>query len=139
MGCAVAALCLAACDLDAPGPDPFHGDTGSGGGVGADDTDAELDAAGADAGPTLPDCLDLEDPGNELGVGRICEGAADCADAPRARFCMTDFLPTDPVPVCTFPCTGDAECGDDAICLPPPEDPEGTAMCRPEACVEVNL
>lgn len=68
---------------------------------------------GGDAGPTIggPPCAASGDPGNEMEVGKYCEGAADCT-----QFCLADYVNGPWGNFCTKTCTADADCGAGASC-----------------------
>lgn len=85
----------------------------------------------ADAG-TLAPCAEPGDEGNELGVGEYCESGGDeCADNDGAALCIVDFDATGYANICSRPCTSDAECGDDALCMGPAP---GQEACFPIGC-----
>jgi hypothetical protein len=65
----------------------------------------------ADMGCAIP-----TDYGNSLGVGRYCEGAADCRDNGPSTLCLAPFDAASNF--CSFiGCTMDSECGENATCV----------------------
>src|ERR1700744_1215250 len=66
---------------------------------------------------TPTSCCGVEgNPGNELGVGKFCQGSTDCAGA-QANICGTTFAPN--LTFCTMACMTDGsttECGSGAQC-----------------------
>jgi hypothetical protein len=77
-------------------------------------------------------CVDLEAPGNEIGVGKACTREArgvECRGNGEATQCLGVF--DDRANFCTyFGCETDAECGAGAVCA----DRQGTKLCLPLSC-----
>ena len=104
---------------------------------------ATTDAGGAGdtaGGPVDRDnCVAPGTKPNEKGIGGYCTpGGHQCDSAGPGgapRICTAD-VPDTPVHAwfCTYPCSGDAECGTDAYCA---SDPRGKG-CVPLACKKLQ-
>ncbi|HEX6837724.1 MAG TPA: hypothetical protein VF334_14180 [Polyangia bacterium] len=74
-------------------------------------------AAPRDLHSTPTSCCGVAgNPGNELGVGKFCQTAMECAGQ-KANICASSFAPN--LTFCTLPCTmggGNAQCGSGATC-----------------------
>jgi hypothetical protein len=83
-------------------------------------------------GGSLEPCAQPGDQGNELGVGEFCEAAGNqCADNDTAAICIVLFDPSGYSNFCSMPCTTDADCGDNALCMGPGP---GQLACYPLEC-----
>lgn len=70
-------------------------------------------------------------PGNELGVGKFCNSAAECRNQP-ANLCAATFSPN--LHFCTRPCMmGGGGCGSGAMCQCAGS---GQCACVPGECVQ---
>lgn len=90
--------------------------------------------AGRDAPIVAPaeSCVQPEDEGNELGVGRFCSPRrGQCAVTPFARVCVPDLAPEVTDWYCTRFCDDDSDCGTGALCL---GDSRGMG-CVPVVCL----
>jgi hypothetical protein len=68
--------------------------------------------------------------GNSKGVGKFCSKSGnECNGAMFARYCELDFVAT-AMPICTGPCSTDADCGEGAACT---TTPIGKG-CQPMSC-----
>ena len=80
------------------------------------------------------DCGFPGDPGNELGIGKFCDGFSDCATTTGAPLCSTAGDPN--THFCTKTCTrGSTECGTGITCTCESEAPNARCGCTPDVCL----
>jgi hypothetical protein len=113
-------------------------DSGGGGGVDPG-AEGEGEAEGNGDEPTFESCVEAQDEGNQLGVGRYCEPDGDeCKELDVAQFCSADFYPDQPSTGCTFPCSGSEECGEGSSCRPSADPLATGGDCVPTICLAVE-
>ncbi len=105
----------------------------------ADDASGASGAEGAstdgDARDPQANCVKPGDPGNELGLGRYCEQAADCAFDGALRLCTAQFTTNPYAWFCTTLCADTSQCGTGALCV---LTPAGMRVCVPPACLPAD-
>jgi hypothetical protein len=144
----VAVLVVAGCGgTDAPPPgtegssSTGQGDSGSGSADGGNGDSGSSGTPNGDAGSGAPDVAPLDtglmtacgkpgDMGNSQGVGKYCNGFADCAGNGQAILCATLGDPN--AHFCTFACMSAAStaCGAGASC----QCLGGQCGCVPDTC-----
>jgi hypothetical protein len=109
-------LLLAACrtqPLDFDGGAPGNDLAATGGGR---DMATTIHSPDLTVAPPTSCCGKIGNPGNELGVGKFCQTASDCAGN-QASVCTATFQPA--ITFCTMPCAmngGAGQCGSGASC-----------------------
>jgi hypothetical protein len=100
----------------------------SGSDAGKTSTSGTKDSGSTSSGSGA-DCVKAGDKGNAKGIGKYCQGTAECASG---LLCTKDVGATAEEPTfCTIPCEKDADCGEGATCY---EEARGKG-CLPNACL----